>query len=566
MLEQACELLDGLARPAPDRLGSLAAERVLDDEERQARDPERAELTHGEPLERGRRDEPGRCTGLRQLHRVVETPRRARPSVGRAREDHVARLRQLREHLGRCGRRGVRLPATDDRLHPVLGTQKRANLVRQPVEVHLGVVEEADGAALEGRRQRRHSHRFPRRLADRAQDANACHDLLRVTPVDRASSRPRLSCSSARIERLIETLIDSTGSELPARWMTSVPVNSCARSSVDARPLSVRTSQVSTMGAILPPMVIALDVGTSSTRASLYDSAGHPIPGRMRQVPYEPTVTPDGGVEHDATRLLEAVAACLDGVLAGHKAPIRAVAVTTFWHGLLGFDGRGHPVTPISMRADTRSVPDARLLGAALDDAAVHARTGCHLHASYWPAKLRWLSRERPAEIRRVARWASFGEHLELKMFGEASTSVSMASATRLPDQPTARWDPEALAAAEIDEARLFPLRDWTEARRGLRAPWAIRWPALRGVEWLPAVGDGAAGNIGADCLDPSRVALNVGTSAALRVVTTHPPEPRRRPRRHPPRPPPPPPRRAAPPRAPPHARERQHPAAPRAR
>jgi len=275
-------------------------------------------------------------------------------------------------------------------------------------------------------------------------------------------------------------------------------------------------------------MVIALDVGTSSTRASLYDSAGHPIPGRMRQVPYEPTVTPDGGVEHDATRLLEAVAACLDGVLAGHKAPIRAVAVTTFWHGLLGFDGRGHPVTPIYMWADTRSVPDARLLSAALDDAAVHARTGCHLHASYWPAKLRWLSRERPAEVRRVARWGSFGEHLELELFGEASTSVSMASATGLLDQTTARWDPEALAAAEIDEARLFPLRDWTEARRGLRAPWAMRWPALRGVDWLPAVGDGAAGNVGSDCIDPSRVALNVGTSAALRVVTTDPPEPRR--------------------------------------
>src|SRR5207249_151504 len=95
-------------------------------------------------------------------------------------------------------------------------------------------------------------------------------------------------------------------------------------------------------------------------------------------------------------------------------------------------------------------------------------------------------------------------------------------------DQATARWDPEALAAAEIDEARLFPLRDWTEARRGLRAPWAMRWPALRGVDWLPAVGDGAAGNVGSDCIDPSRVALNVGTSAALRVVTTDPPEPRR--------------------------------------
>src|SRR2546428_1644935 len=288
------------------------------------------------------------------------------------------------------------------------------------------------------------------------------------------------------------------------------------------------------MGAILPPTASALGVGPSSRRASLYDATGHPIPGRMRQVPYEPTVTPDGGVEHDATRLLEAVAACLDGVLAGHKAPIRAVAVTTFWHGLLGFDGRGHPVTPVYMWADTRSVPDARLLGAALDDAAVHARTGCPLHASYWPAKLRWLNRERPAEIRRVARWGSFGEHLELKLFGEASTSVSMASATGLLDQTTARWDREALAAGEIDDGRLFPLRDWAEARRGPRAPWAMRWPALRGADWFPAVGDGAAGNVGSDCIDPSRVALNVGTSAALRGVTTDPPQPRRGPRRHP--------------------------------
>jgi len=275
-------------------------------------------------------------------------------------------------------------------------------------------------------------------------------------------------------------------------------------------------------------MVIALDVGTSSARASLYDAAGRPIPGRFRQISYEPTVTRDGGVEHDPTRLLEAVAACLDGALAGHKAPVRAVGVTTFWHGLLGFDGRGHPATPIYMWADTRSVPEAQLLRGALDDAAVHARTGCHLHASYWPAKLRWLNRERPAEVRRVARWGSFGEYLELELFGEASTSLSMASATGLLDQASARWDREALAAAEFDEARLFPLRDWAEARRGLRAPWAMRWPALRGVDWFPAVGDGAASNVGSDCIDPSRIALNVGTSAALRVVTTAPPVPPR--------------------------------------
>jgi gluconokinase len=173
------------------------------------------------------------------------------------------------------------------------------------------------------------------------------------------------------------------------------------------------------------------------------------------------------------------------------------------------------------MWGDTRSADEARRLRAALDEARWHARTGCHVHTSYWPAKLRWLAHERPAETGRVARWGSVGELLELTLFGTAGTSVSMASGTGLLDQDRVAWDPEALAVAGVDEARLFPLVDRTQARRDLRAPWAGRWPTLRAVPWFPAVGDGAASNVGSDCTDLSRVALNVGTSAALRVVTT---------------------------------------------
>src|SRR5258705_77208 len=103
-----------------------------------------------------------------------------------------------------------------------------------------------------------------------------------------------------------------------------------------------------------------------------------------------------------------------------------------------------------------------------------------------------------------------------------------MASGTGLIDQATARWDVEALAAAEVDEQRFFPLCDRAEPRHGLRAPWASRWPALRTASWFPAVGDGVASNVGSDCVDPTRIALNVGTSAALRVVTRdQPPLPR---------------------------------------
>ncbi len=269
-------------------------------------------------------------------------------------------------------------------------------------------------------------------------------------------------------------------------------------------------------------MVIALDVGTSSARAAFYDGEGRPIAGRSHQVRYAPRLTPDGGVEHDAHRLLEAVIACLDAIHPNRPPEdTRAVGVATFWHGLLGFDARGHPVTPVYTWADTRSAADAEVLRSALDDDAVHARTGCHLHSSYWPARLRWLAREYPGEFSRVARWGSFGEFLELNLFGEATTSVSMASGTGLFDQAASRWDVEAMAAAELDDRYLFAVSDRTEPRRGLRAPWASRWPALRTATWFPAVGDGAASNVGSDCVDPTRIALNVGTSAALRVITS---------------------------------------------
>ena len=282
-------------------------------------------------------------------------------------------------------------------------------------------------------------------------------------------------------------------------------------------------------------MILAIDVGSSSARASAYDDSGKTVADLFHRVSYEPAVGRDGTVEHDPHRLLDAVATCVDAVATRgddvharrRGREIHAVGVTAFWHGLLGFDRDGRPATPIYMWGDTRSASDALLLRSALDEEALHVRTGCHLHTSYWPAKLRWLARARPAETGRVARWGSVGELLEQALFGAAGTSVSMASGTGLLDQERAQWDREALAAAGVDAERLFPLVDRADARRGLRPEWASRWPALRAVPWFPAIGDGAASNVGSDCIDATRVALNVGTSAALRVLADTPSPPR---------------------------------------
>ncbi len=270
------------------------------------------------------------------------------------------------------------------------------------------------------------------------------------------------------------------------------------------------------------PLVLALDVGSSSLRASLYDGQAHAIAGLEIKSTYQLDTTPDGGVEKDPDELLHIVCQAIDALLeqAGPLAgQIAGVAIDTFWHSLMGLDAEGRPTTPLLTWADTRSAATARQLAREVDERATHARTGCKLHPTYFPAKLRWLSNTQPVVFRRARQWLSFGEYFFLKLFGRTVCSLSMASGTGLLDQNRRTWDAEMLELARIKVEQLAPLGDLNTPLTGLNAEFAQRWPVLASVPWFPPVGDGAAGNLGSGCFSPDRIAVMIGTSGAMRVV-----------------------------------------------
>lgn len=266
--------------------------------------------------------------------------------------------------------------------------------------------------------------------------------------------------------------------------------------------------------------VLAVDVGSSSVRAGLYDVRGNAVPGAGAKLDYELEYTADGGATKDAGEILALVSRAMDAALSkAGDATIAGVATSTFWHAVLGLDGQGKPTTPILTWADRRSAGAARELREELDESAVHHRTGCVLHSSYLPAKLRWLSRTFPGEFERTERWVSPGEYLYGRFFGQDVVTVgtSMASATGLFDQNRQRWDAQMLETLSLEPSRLSTISD--EPARGLREEWSERWPALRDVPWLPALGDGACSNVGSGCVTEDRLALMVGTSGAMRVL-----------------------------------------------
>ena len=267
--------------------------------------------------------------------------------------------------------------------------------------------------------------------------------------------------------------------------------------------------------------ILALDVGTSSVRAIGYDSAGHPVPGADARTAVEPVTTADGGAELDPESLVAAAASTIDRCLAGGPGPPAAMGASVFWHSLLGLDAARHPLTNVITWADTRSAAAAERLRSRLDEAAVHERTGAPIHSTFFPAKLAWLRSDHPEVFARATTWCGFAEYLLWRLTGQLKVSLSMASGTGLLDQRAGAWDPAMLAACDIDGDRLPPIDDTPVV--GLAPAFVTRWPGLARVPWLPGVGDGACSNLGLDCASPERIALNVGTSAALRVVTEAP-------------------------------------------
>jgi len=219
--------------------------------------------------------------------------------------------------------------------------------------------------------------------------------------------------------------------------------------------------------------VLALDVGSSSVRAQLFDERGE-VAGELRQEEYETA---------DAAEVTEAVRHVL-----GTEEPD---ATSCFAHSLVAVDRDWNALTPILGWRDTRSAGAAEWLARRLDAEAIHARTGAFLHPSFWPAKLAWLAETEPEIFRRAAWFISFGDFLR----GAPETSLGMASTSGLLDLTTLDWDEELLAVLGVDAERLPRLSD------------VPLWP------------DAACSNAGAGCVGRTRAALMVGTSGALRVL-----------------------------------------------
>ncbi|MEU6073602.1 FGGY family carbohydrate kinase [Micromonospora sp. NPDC047074] len=261
--------------------------------------------------------------------------------------------------------------------------------------------------------------------------------------------------------------------------------------------------------------ILALDLGTSSVRGLVLDADARPLPGVLARRRVSLAVDDDGTGTLDGPGYLALLAECLDELAAGgHLRDVSLVATSAQWHSVVPLGADGAPLGPVLTWLDTRPSALAGAPGPA-DPADFHLRTGTWWHRCYWSVRLPWL-REHTGS--RIARFAGLVEYVLGELLDSAPMSISQASGTGLLDLRTLNWDPEAceLAGSRADELPELAPAGW---RGRLRSAYARRWPQLADAPWAGPVGDGAASNVGSGCVEPDRVAVTVGTSAAVRMV-----------------------------------------------
>ncbi len=138
-------------------------------------------------------------------------------------------------------------------------------------------------------------------------------------------------------------------------------------------------------------------------------------------------------------------------------------------------------------------------------------------------AKLIWIRSKRPELFRQTHHVADIKSYIFWRLFKKFKVDLSVASCTGLLDIHTGKWDQAALPLAGIDEKQLPLLAEPTSQETVMVESERQKMDVPHSTPFVYGAFDGALSNIGVGAIKPNQIAITIGTSAAVRVITDRP-------------------------------------------
>eukprot|EP00928_Gymnodinium_smaydae_P057053 TRINITY_DN40323_c0_g1_i1.p1 TRINITY_DN40323_c0_g1~~TRINITY_DN40323_c0_g1_i1.p1 ORF type:complete len:514 (-),score=73.42 TRINITY_DN40323_c0_g1_i1:368-1909(-) len=269
--------------------------------------------------------------------------------------------------------------------------------------------------------------------------------------------------------------------------------------------------------------VLAIDQGTSSSRAILFDRDGHAAHTAQSNFPqYNPR---PGWTEHDPMEILKSVDDAVNDVLKAAGATssdVAAVGITNQRETTVAWDRlTGRPLHKAIVWLDTRTADIVERLKSSGGQDRFRATTGLPLSTYFSAVKIMWLIENVPAVAAAVAEGrCMFGTidcWLVYNLTGGPSgglfiTDVSNASRYMLMDIESLKWD------AEICQALGIPISCLPEIRSNAEVLGRVTVGPLEGAVLTSPIGDQHAALLGQGCLQTGQVKVTYGTGCFILV------------------------------------------------
>jgi glycerol kinase len=271
----------------------------------------------------------------------------------------------------------------------------------------------------------------------------------------------------------------------------------------------------------MPQYVLALDQGTTSSRAILFDHEGRPCFSASRE--FKQHYPQPGWVEHDATEIWQSQLAVAEKVLADAKvgpADLAAIGITNQRETVVLWDrATGKPLHNAIVWQCRRTAPLCDRIRAEGFDRTIREKTGLVTDAYFSGTKIAWLLENVPGARERALRGelacGTIDTWLVWQLTGGRvhATDVSNASRTMLFNLHTLAWDPQILNYFAIPPS-LLPEVKPSSARFGGTSLFGASVP-IAGV-----VGDQQASLFGQQCFRHGMVKNTYGTGCFLLMNT----------------------------------------------
>ena len=268
------------------------------------------------------------------------------------------------------------------------------------------------------------------------------------------------------------------------------------------------------------PLLLAIDQGTTSSRAIVFDAAGTVRATAQRE--FTQHYPGDGLVEHDPEEIWSATLAVTREAFAAAGGTVAAIGITNQRETTVVWDrASGAPIHRAIVWQDRRTAERCRALREAGHEPMVSGKTGLLLDPYFSATKLAWiLDHVDGARERAAAGELAFGTidtFLIWRLTGGAvhATDATNASRTLLFDIHAQAWDDALLRLFDVPREVLPEVRDSA-------ADFGATLPGLLGhaVPIAGVAGDQHAATFGQACFEPGMVKSTCGTGCFVVMNT----------------------------------------------